>query len=88
MLLPVIGLVQVGLQGHADRYTYLPEIGLYIMLVWLVRDLTKSWRRQAAVLSSVAVLVLSSLFMLSWQQTTTLARQRSVVDPCFGGHAR
>ncbi len=34
MLLPVIGLVQVGVQSHADRYTYLPQIGISIMLVW------------------------------------------------------
>jgi hypothetical protein len=32
MLLPVIGLIQVGSQGHADRYTYLSQIGLYILL--------------------------------------------------------
>src|SRR5512132_287594 len=39
MLVPVIGLVQVGEQAHADRYTYLPQIGLYIMIAWTVRDL-------------------------------------------------
>jgi tetratricopeptide (TPR) repeat protein len=38
-LVPVIGLVQVGEQAHADRYTYLPEIGLYIMIAWAVGDL-------------------------------------------------
>lgn len=39
MLLPVAGLIQVGLQGHADRYTYLPQIGLLIAVVWSARDL-------------------------------------------------
>jgi tetratricopeptide (TPR) repeat protein len=39
-LVPVIGLVQVGVQGMADRYTYIPHIGLCIMLAWLLRDLT------------------------------------------------
>jgi tetratricopeptide (TPR) repeat protein len=38
MLLPVIGLVQVGSQGHADRYTYLPQIGLYVLLAWGTTD--------------------------------------------------
>jgi tetratricopeptide (TPR) repeat protein len=38
MLLPVIGLIQVGSQGHADRYTYLPQIGLYILLAWAITD--------------------------------------------------
>jgi tetratricopeptide (TPR) repeat protein len=35
-LVPVIGLIQVGLQAHADRYTYIPSIGLYIALVWSI----------------------------------------------------
>jgi protein O-mannosyl-transferase len=38
MLLPVIGLIQVGSQAHADRYTYLPQIGLYVLLVWAIAD--------------------------------------------------
>lgn len=36
MLVPVIGLVQVGEQARADRYTYLPQIGLYVLIVWTV----------------------------------------------------
>jgi tetratricopeptide (TPR) repeat protein len=39
MLVPVIGLVQVGEQARADRYTYLPEIGLYALIVWGITDL-------------------------------------------------
>jgi hypothetical protein len=39
MLVPVIGLVQVAEQAHADRYTYLPQIGLYVMGVWWWADL-------------------------------------------------
>ena len=39
MLVPVIGLVQVGEQARADRYTYLPQIGLYVLIVWSVTDL-------------------------------------------------
>ena len=38
MLLPVIGLIQVGSQAHADRYTYLPQIGFCILIVWGVSD--------------------------------------------------
>jgi len=41
MLLPVIGLVQVGGQSHADRYTYLPQVGLYIAATWGVVDLSQ-----------------------------------------------
>src|SRR5438067_492398 len=42
MLLPVIGLIQINLQAHADRYTYLPQIGLYLMIAWGVSDLLKT----------------------------------------------
>src|SRR5438552_2904982 len=56
MLLPVIGLVQVGAQAHADRYTYLPQIGLYILLAWVVTDALASrfQRRILGVTASVA----------------------------------
>jgi tetratricopeptide (TPR) repeat protein len=42
MLLPVIGIIQVNLQAHADRYTYLPQIGLYLMIAWGATDLLKT----------------------------------------------
>ena len=70
MLVPVIGIVQVGLQGHADRYTYLPQIGLYVAIVWLIRDLTESWRQQKVILGSAAAIILGSLSILSRKQTT------------------
>lgn len=46
MLLPVIGLIQVGGQAHADRYTYLPSIGLSLAFVWAMADLGVSWQRR------------------------------------------
>jgi len=42
MLLPVIGLVEAGEQGRADRYTYLPQIGLYLVIAWGIADLMTS----------------------------------------------
>jgi len=42
-LVPVIGLVQAGEQAHADRYTYLPSVGLCIMLAWGAADILKRW---------------------------------------------
>jgi tetratricopeptide (TPR) repeat protein len=69
MLLPVIGLIQVGLQGRADRYTYLPQIGLYIVVTWLVFDLSASWRKREFVLAPAAVAVIATLSILSWKQT-------------------
>jgi tetratricopeptide (TPR) repeat protein len=70
ILVPVIGLVQVGLQARADRYTYLPQIGLYIALMWLICDLTKSWRQQGVILGAGAAIVLAALSILSWKQAT------------------
>jgi protein O-mannosyl-transferase len=66
MLLPVIGLVQVGLQGHADRYTYLPQIGLYVVVTWLVIDQIKV---QRVVLAPPAIAIVMTLSILSWKQT-------------------
>jgi tetratricopeptide (TPR) repeat protein len=70
MLVPVIGLVQVGWQGHADRYTYLPQIGLYIAGTWAVTDLTRSWRFQRIVLSAAALVVVAVLTWRAWLQTS------------------
>lgn len=70
MLVPVIGLVQVGWQGRADRYTYLPQIGLLIAITWAVADLTSLWRRQRAILSAAAILVIGALSLCAWIQTS------------------
>jgi protein O-mannosyl-transferase len=70
MLVPVIGLVQVGWQGRADRYTYLPQIGLYMAITWAVTDLTVSWRFQRTVLVAVAALLVAALSWRAWLQTS------------------
>jgi protein O-mannosyl-transferase len=70
MLVPVIGLVQVGWQGRADRYTYLPHIGLYIAVTWAVADLTASWRRQRTILSVAALIVVGVLSFCAFVQTS------------------
>ena len=58
MLVPVIGFVQVGEQAHADRYTYLPQIGLYIMIAWAVGDvLSESPSRVRRVVVGVAAAI-------------------------------
>src|SRR5205809_6573196 len=70
MLVPVIGLVQVGWQGRADRYTYLPQIGLYVAMTWAVSDLTRSWRSQRTALGIAAVVVLGTLAWSGRLQTS------------------
>ncbi len=70
MLVPVIGLLQVGWQGHADRYTYLPQIGLYIAVTWALTDLIRSWRFQRTALSAAALIVIGALSWRGWLQTS------------------
>ena len=50
MLVPVIGLVQMGAQAMADRYTYLPSLGVLILTVWGACELARSWRYQVPAL--------------------------------------
>jgi len=69
-LVPVIGLVQVGWQGRADRYTYLPQIGLYIAVTWALTDLTTSWRHRRTILSAAALLTIGLLSWGAWIQTS------------------
>jgi cytochrome c-type biogenesis protein CcmH/NrfG len=70
MLVPVIGLVQVGWQGRADRYTYLPQIGLYIAATWGVGGLTALYRHQRTTLSTAALVVIGALSLCAWVQTS------------------
>jgi Flp pilus assembly protein TadD len=66
MLLPVLGIIQVGLQAHADRYTYLPQIGLYVALTWWAAE----WRLSRAVLGGLMAAVLAVLMVCAWQQSS------------------
>jgi len=66
MLLPVLGLVQVGSQSHADRYTYLPEIGIAIAITWSVAE----WKLAAPLLPALAAIVLVTLAGAAWKQTS------------------
>ncbi len=75
-LAPVIGLVQVGTQSMADRYTYVPGIGLFLMAVWLARAWwEKPGRPAAAVLAAAALagcLYLTQRQAGYWKDTGTL----------------
>jgi Tfp pilus assembly protein PilF len=77
-LLPVIGLVQVGEQAMADRYTYLPLIGLLIVLAWGVGDVLARWPRLARATVVAAVVIVVALVGLTraqvrhWRNSFTL----------------
>ncbi len=78
MMVPVIGLVQVGLQAMADRYTYLPMIGVTIALVWFLASLAerRPWGRMAlGIAGPLAVVVLMGCAWLQtsyWRNSETL----------------
>lgn len=67
-LLPVIGLIQVGGQSHADRYTYIPLTGLFIMIAWGVPQLLQGRRWRQPVLGILAGVVVCAMTAVTWQQ--------------------
>ena len=69
MLVPVIGLLQFGEQAHADRYTYLPQIGLILALTWTAGRLGAGWRRREWWLGGMAAAVLAALGVCAFKQT-------------------
>ena len=69
MLVPVSGLVQVGTQARADRYTYLPQIGLYVVVTWAVAEATASWRNRRRVLGGLAAIIVVALMVCGRQAT-------------------
>jgi len=85
--LPVIGLVQVGEQAMADRYTYLPLIGPVVALVWTCAELFSSQRGGKVFLTTATVMILSALGILSarqlefWRNTIVLFEHNLAVTP-------
>ena len=67
-LLPAIGLIQVGEQAMADRFTYVPSIGLFLLVVWWASELLPRWRWRTLALGSVAALVVALLAFGTWGQ--------------------
>jgi tetratricopeptide (TPR) repeat protein len=68
MLIPVLGFVQAGGQGHADRYTYLPQIGLCLALVWTCYSLAQRFRNGTIVFGALASILTGGLMLAAWQQ--------------------
>jgi len=69
-LVPVIGLVQVGSQAMADRYTYLTQIGLVIAVTWYFNHVQRSLRQPHWVGGVASVLIVSVLIGLAWRQVS------------------
>ncbi|MGA2093219.1 MAG: tetratricopeptide repeat protein, partial [Sedimentisphaerales bacterium] len=77
-LVPVIGLVQVGSQAMANRYVYLPSIGIFIIIAWGINELSSRWKYSKALIISAVPIILIALLIgtrheLSyWKNSITL----------------
>jgi tetratricopeptide (TPR) repeat protein len=68
MLLPVLGVIQVGGQAHADRYTYLPQIGIYVAVTWLVAEWGAKRQAGRMVFGCLMTGVAGVLMVCAWKQ--------------------
>jgi protein O-mannosyl-transferase len=84
-LVPVIGLVQVGAQALADRYTYLPAIGLFIMVAFGAQDLVSKFRLPKMLVAAIATLILAACLLVTenqlryWHDSESLFRHALAV---------
>ena len=84
-LVPVIGLIQVGDQSMADRYAYLPSLGVFILVVWAISELTRALSYRpiglslAGAAAIVACLALTRHDLANWQDSETLYRHALAV---------
>jgi protein O-mannosyl-transferase len=84
-LVPVIGLVQVGYQSMANRYTYVPFIGLFFSLAWLAETMTRRWRYQLPILAVLAATIILACLPPArrqigyWKNSEMLFQYASVV---------
>jgi tetratricopeptide (TPR) repeat protein len=87
MLLPVIGLVQIGSQAMADRYTYTPLVGIFIVIAWGVPALLARWPTRRVVLPVAAAVIVLLLTVTAraqvgyWSDTLTAWQHAIDVDP-------
>ena len=84
-LVPVIGLVQVGSQAMADRYTYLPLTGIFIIVTWGVIELSARLKYQKLILGAAATVVIAALLVCTriqtgyWRNSVTLLERTLAV---------
>jgi tetratricopeptide (TPR) repeat protein len=70
-LVPVIGLVQVGRQALADRYTYIPLVGIFVIIAWGAEEFVRRYRLSLRLVAFVFALIFTVLTWLTWQQVRT-----------------
>jgi tetratricopeptide (TPR) repeat protein len=86
-MIPVIGLIQVGRQSMADRYAYVPLIGLFVMVAWTIPQISSKLRHGKIYISLtfiifIIIMTVSSYARISiWQNTTTLFENALRINP-------
>jgi hypothetical protein len=86
-LVPVIGLVHIGSQAMADRYTYVPLVGIFVVIAWGISELAAGWRYRKIGLTALGSVVLAILMVTSWHQvgywksSVTLLERSISVNP-------
>jgi tetratricopeptide (TPR) repeat protein len=70
MLAPVIGIIQLGSFAHADRNTYLAQIGLSVALTWLAADLSAGWRYRRLIQTAFSGAILAAVGLIAHTQTS------------------
>jgi protein O-mannosyl-transferase len=93
-LIPVIGIIQVGAQARADRYTYLPLIGIFIIISWGMSDLFARFSHKRTLLSISGALVIIGCMVTTWFQvgywkdsSTLYAHALKVTDDNYWAHS-
>jgi Flp pilus assembly protein TadD len=87
MLLPVSGLWQIGQQAHADRYSYLPQIGLFVFLVWGVAGLATRWPRVRPLIAAMSLMSVALCAVTArqaagyWRDSESLWNRALAVEP-------
>jgi len=94
-LVPAIGLVQVGSQSMADRFSYIPSIGILMVLVWGMHQITKGWRHQGILLGVaggalvLACIILTRHQIAYWEDGVTVWRRAvAVTENNYDAHNR
>ncbi len=83
ILVPVIGIVAMGYQSVADRYLYVPSLGIFVAVTWLAGDLTSRWRFPNLLVVAATTLVLAAFGCATWIQVQTWRNSNSVWTQCF-----
>jgi protein O-mannosyl-transferase len=93
-MFPVIGIIQVGGQAIADRYAYVPLIGIFIIIAWGLPELMAGWRYKKKALSILVGILIPALAIVTWTQVgywkntfTLFKHATTVVDNRYPGAA-